>query len=369
MIVEALRSPADVIELDLAGWSELVRQARSTDLLGRFANQLQNLALMDQVPAAPRRHLESAQMLAAGQNAEVRREVKFILDELRQTKIPVVVLKGAGYVFANPAVAAGRMFSDIDILVPTSDLPSVEATLMQAGWASSHHSAYDQRYYRQWMHELPPMQHVKRGAVLDVHHAILPLTSRIKMRSHLLWEFAEAVPEMPGLYVLSNVDMLLHSMTHLFCNEEFSHGLRDLSDIDLLIRDFGTRPAFWQQLPRRAAELGLSRPLFHGLRQAQRILGSSVPQTVLIRPELSVPSMPVHRLMDWLWASVLGHVPTAKRGIATTIAESLLYLRAHWLRMPLWLLVIHVFAKIIRLAGDAVKTAERPIVAANLIRK
>jgi hypothetical protein len=34
---------------------------------------------------------------------------------------------------------------------------------MLAGWAATHHDAYDQRYYRQWMHELPPMQPYARG--------------------------------------------------------------------------------------------------------------------------------------------------------------------------------------------------------------
>ena len=44
--------------------------------------------------------------------------------------------------------------------------------------ATTHHSAYDQRYYREWMHELPPLLHVRRQTALDVHHAIAPETAR-----------------------------------------------------------------------------------------------------------------------------------------------------------------------------------------------
>ena len=64
------------------------------------------------------------------------------------------------------------------ILRDVSESGAAEAALMLDGWASGHRSAYDQRYYRTWMHELPPMQHIQRGTVLDVHHAIAPLMPR-----------------------------------------------------------------------------------------------------------------------------------------------------------------------------------------------
>ena len=37
---------------------------------------------------------------------------------------------------------------------------------MSCGWATTHHSPYDQRYYRTWMHELPPLRHAVRGSIL-----------------------------------------------------------------------------------------------------------------------------------------------------------------------------------------------------------
>ena len=62
----------------------------------------------------------------------------------------------------------------------------VEGALMLHGWSTTHHDAYDQRYYRKWMHELPPLKHNTRGTVLDVHHAILPVTARLKPDSRKL---------------------------------------------------------------------------------------------------------------------------------------------------------------------------------------
>ena len=70
-------------------------------------------------------------------------------------------------------------------------------------------------------------------------------------------------------------------MTHLFQNEDLSRGLRALSDLDLLLRHFGATTAYWDRLVERARELELTRPLYYGLRQAQRILGTPVPAATL----------------------------------------------------------------------------------------
>ena len=41
---------------------------------------------------------------------------------------------------------------------------------------------YDDAYYRDHMHELPPLIHKERDRMIDVHHTILPLTARPKAR-------------------------------------------------------------------------------------------------------------------------------------------------------------------------------------------
>ena len=52
-------------------------------------------------------------------------------------------------------------------------LIAISTALMLAGYVTTHLDPYDQRYYRRWRHELPPMQHVKRLTVLDVHHNLV----------------------------------------------------------------------------------------------------------------------------------------------------------------------------------------------------
>ena len=124
---------------------------------------------------------------------------------------------------------------------------------MLHGWASMHLDKYDQRYYRTWMHELPPMRHVKRLTVIDVHHAIVPETAAIRPDPGKLCAAACPVEKEQGICVLAPVDMVLHSAVHLFHDGEFENGLRDLIDIQRLLNHFGHTPSFWDSLVERAS--------------------------------------------------------------------------------------------------------------------
>lgn len=258
---------------------------------------------------------------------------------------PAILLKGAAYLLANLPPSRGRLFSDIDILVPKRALPAVESALMLAGYATTHHHPHDQRYYRRFMHELPPMRHVKRMTLLDVHHTIVPESSRIRLDASALFRAAVPLAGRDDLAVLDAADMLLHSAVHLFHNEEFTHGLRDLVDIDALFRHFGATAGFTEKLADRAADLGLLRPLYYALRWTWRLFDTPVPASLLLASRNAAPSMPVRGLMDLLLSRAL--MPTASDP-STLWARRALYLRGHWLKMPVPLLAWHLTMKAFR---------------------
>jgi Uncharacterised nucleotidyltransferase len=341
----ALRAPQALLGASPAQWDAFVRQARKTNLLSRIAVTLDELGLLQQVPLAPRAHLEAARALAHAQADAVRREAAYIDAALASTGVPVVLLKGAAYLFAGLPAARGRMFSDIDILVPRRALAEVEAALMLNGWASAKTTAYDQRYYRRWMHELPPLKHVSRRTLLDVHHAILPTTSRLKPDSAKLLAASRPVAGEPRLRVLAPVDMVLHGATHLFCNEDVGNSLRDLADLDRLLRDFGPEVGFWSKLAGRAGELDLQRPLYYALRYAVHILGTPVPAQVLDEAEIGRPPPLLQGLMDALFLRTLRPDNAGQADRLVSLARGSLYLRAHWLRMPPLLLARHLTIK------------------------
>jgi hypothetical protein len=198
------------------------------------------------------------------------------------------------------------------------------------------------------MHELPPLQHAKRLTVLDVHHAILPPTARLKPDSAKLWVASRPVTEAPPLRLFAPADMVLHSATHLFFNEEFSHGLRDLTDIDSLLRHFGQQPGFWDGLAERAAELELTRPLYYALRYAMQVLATPVPPQALLAARAGGPPGMLGGLMDSLFRRVLQPDHPSTADAMTPIAQRALYVRAHWLRMPPLLLAYHLTVKALR---------------------
>jgi len=348
LVVAALRAPKQVLALPPVAWDLLVRQARAAGLLARLASMLQAQGLLADVPNAPVAHLRAALQVAAAQRVEVQREIAHVRDALRELPGRLILLKGAAYVAAGLPAAEGRLFSDTDILVPKDQLPAAESALLLRGWAGTHHSAYDQHYYRHWMHELPPLVHLRRQTALDVHHAIAPETARLRPPSALLLAAAVPIAGDGGLATLAPADMVLHSMLHLDVNDELAHALRDLSDLDLLLRHFGADAAFWPQLVARSHQLGLARVLHDWLRRAVRILQTPVPPAALAGVVDAAPGALRGRLMDALWLQALRPRHRSLLGTGSRLALTGLYLRAHWMRMPAGLLVRHLTVKALR---------------------
>ena len=335
--------------LTLTEWDVVVRQARRADVLARIAALAQAHGAWDAVAPAPRPHLASALALAARQQRELRFEVAQIARALQPTGLPVVLLKGGAYALAGLQASLGRMVSDVDILVPRERLADVETALMMAGWAHANRDAYDQHYYRTWMHELPPLRHLRRGTVLDVHHALVPLTARARPSTQRLLQAAQALPGHPGVCVLAPSDMVLHSAAHLFHESDFAHGFRGVVDLDALLREFATVPGFWSGLLARSAELDLQWPLHHALRYAHTIMDTPVPPGAVAALAGSVGQQAwMHRLRDALYLRMLrpDHASTADAW--TPLARSTLYLHGHRLRMPPHLLLPHLLRKTLR---------------------
>lgn len=344
VLVRVLRDPAQLRGLSLADWDLLLRQARASRLLARLALLAQRHAA-DAIPEQAAPHFEGALLVAQRHREAVEWEIVQLKQALDGVGLPLILLKGAAYLAAGLSAAEGRSFSDIDILVPKDRIHQAEAALMLHGWAASHHSAYDDRYYREWMHELPPMQHGRRMTVVDVHHAILPLTASSKPDSAKLIGAARALPGRPGVMALSPLDMVVHSACHLFHEEELEKGLRDLCDLDALLRDFAALPGFWPELLARASELDLERAVFYALRFSHRLLATPVPADMLERAARFGPGPLLTTLMDGLYGrALLPPHPSCEDG-RSGLARRMLFVRAHWLRMPPTLLVRHLAHK------------------------
>ena len=346
-LLPLLRGEVDALDgLRPSYWDVTVRQARAAGLLARLCVRLDADDRLQQVPERPRQHLLAARILAQRHAEQTRWEVGRINEALAAVGIPAVLLKGAAYLMAGLPAAQGRVFSDIDILVPHGALGDSERALRLRGWVGLDADPYDQRYYRQWMHELPPLRHALRQTVIDVHHTILPPTARLKPDAGRLLADALPLDGCDDLYVPCPADLVLHSATHLFHEGEFGHGLRDLVDLDDLTRHFWALDGrFWTTLLERAREMDLRGPLHYGLRYAQRFLDTPVPAEVSATLRAAGPGLFARPLMDALFDRALAPQHRSCDDFATPGARWLLYVRSHYLRMPLRLLLPHLARK------------------------
>lgn len=354
LLLDALRYPETLSGLAPARWDLLVRLARRARLLGRLEAEISSSGILAAVPERVASHLVAARNLVRHRQTLLTWELDRVVWALGDLDVPLIVLKGAAYVLAGLPSARGRVFADLDLLVPESRITQVEKTLLARGWYRVRLDPYDERYYRVWMHEIPPLRHRERETEIDIHHTLLPRTSRLRPAPDRLIEAARFLPD-ARIRVLSPADMVLHSLVHLFLEGDPVEGLRlrDLLDVHDLLEYFGREePGFWEGLVPRARELGLLSPLYYGLRFSGRLLGTEIPDPVLRDAEPGRPSVPVRAFMDRLVPLALfpDHPDRPRRRAA--LARRLIYVRAHWLRMPPLLLARHLsFKAWMRLRG------------------
>lgn len=342
-LTHVLRDPSHIDRLSPEQLSRLLDAATAARLLGWAVTQCRTRVPPD-APSWLRDRLQSSEALAADYERALRWEIDRLARAFVGTNQRWILLKGAGYVAAGLSPGKGRRVADVDLLVPRADLARVEARLREHGWEFGELDPYDERYYREWMHELPPMMHRERKSIVDVHHAILPGTSRLHPKSSRLFE--RAVPVGP-VHVLCPSHMVLHAAAHLFHDGEIAGAIRDLVDIDQLLRGFARDEAFWPDVLREAIALDLTRPAYYAVTYARRWFGTPVPDTVLRELRAWAPPAPV----DWAMDAFVRRSIASTAGRASSFAVFALYVRSHWLRMPALRLAAHLGRKAFRKGG------------------
>jgi hypothetical protein len=345
LLVGLLVDPDASRGLALEDWDRVVRVGRASRLLAALRRRLEDAGALAAVPAPVRGHLDSEAAAARYRKQMVLRELHELAGALDSAAAPLVLVKGAAYVVQRLRVADARVVSDVDLLVPQPRLDAIETRLVEAGWQPVDVDPYDDRYYREWSHEVPPMRYPGHALELDLHHAILPPISRVRADPTLL--FAGSRPVAGTTFrVLAPEDQIAHACVHTFVDSDLADRLRDVVDLDGLLREFAEQPGFWDRLCARAAELGLGRGVWYGLRYAERLVGTPVPESVRARMAAHAPGASVRALMDWLVASAAPPLPLERSAPpAVRIARWLATMRYFWLRMPLPILLRHAAVK------------------------
>lgn len=336
----------DLTRLDEEQWSLLFAESRSVGLQARITTALSENGHLSLLPPSLQLQVAANFERVDGFHRDVTREIRAIEIALKSLDVPRFLLKGAAYVHWQLPPMKGRFFSDIDLLVPREALPNVESILMLNGWIASDLSDYDQRYYRDWSHEVPPLTHLRRGSTIDLHHSLVMPTCRLLVDSVSM--IANGKIGEGGWWRLSDEDLLLHSVAHLLLNSEFTHGLRDLSDIDLLYRHFLDEDVdFASRLEFRAKEVGLY-PL---LRSA-----ASLANSFFRTPFPASCCKNSSTVSEHLLATSCSVRHPETKPSAQAFSDLVLSIREVYYRFPWDLLVKHLFHKATSSFASAKKT-------------
>ena len=343
--LRALREPQLTLDWDLAKWQHAVRLSRRLRLLGRLAEGIDSAGLLASMPEPASRRLTAELRFSRWRINALNWVLERLVAVLCDAPYPLVLLKGAAYIGQDLQIAAGRLPSDADILVPREHVCDAQGRLIRAGWSEIDLDEHDRRYYHEWSHEVPPMRHPLHTLELDLHHNILPPVAHTNVDADLM--LARLRPsKWPRWQVLHPLDQVLHTASHLFHDSDARDRLRDLVDLDGLLRHFGDEPSFWAELPGRAEELGLTEPLALACHFSARWLQTPMPQEALDRIESLGPTRWHRAWLQPLLASVLTPTdPDRAPGIGQNVAAQLLLARYHFRRMPLRMLVGHLWHK------------------------
>ena len=238
LLNRAIREPRSILSMPAQEVDLLLRLLREVRLHARLAVDLKEIGEFASLPQVVQDQLGAALVVAESRSRVALWELNRIEWATRDhPALRIALMKGCAYLVKAPSVARGRIFADVDLMVAENDIPRLENLLNRRGWPTKQLSPYDDHYYRRWTHEIPPLMHNERNVEIDIHHNILPRTARLKPNGASIFENAKPVAS--SAYLLpTDVDLALHAMVHLMFSDEMANKLRDLLDIDGLLRCF-----------------------------------------------------------------------------------------------------------------------------------
>lgn len=341
LIIQLLQRPEIGTEITEKDWESIIFILRHLGMLATLYYLAQKTGTFNQYPTYAKKNLKSGMVYADRQAQQVKYEAYEIKFTLGKEVIEPIFLKGAGYTLRKSLNSYGRVYSDLDILVPKNELEDAAKILNKHGWLNKALTDHDEKYYREWAHEIPPMSHYTRNTTIDVHHNIIPPVTGRAPKIDILLKQVERTSD--NYLVLTAPAAFLHSAIHLFTNEEFHNGFRDIVDLYLLAQEYQSK-LFWQQLDQLAQETRFSLELFYSLAMLAHFFDIKPPSDLLSRLHNEHKSWRSKLVIKCLKSALKPHhqqILSRKDHLLIF----LLYLRGHWIKMPLPILISHLSVK------------------------
>jgi hypothetical protein len=314
-------------------WTQLLTELRKHGLLAKAYFKLYQCEGYPQIPLAVRRQLGSGARYAAKQQQSLFAELMQLEMLVQQAEHPCLLLKGAAYRALALPVSFGRLFSDIDVLVPAAFFTKFKNRLFFKGFYEPELPEYDRQYYLRWSHQHPPLQHFDRDTVIDLHHQIFPAASATKINIERFFLQAEEVAG-SAFKVPCLEHMFIHASVHLFWQEETHRSLKDIIDLNELFLDVVAADKL-ESLAAEAQQTGTVKAVNNVI----YVLGKLFKHDVAAYFVLKSSSRP-QRFISWLFFRTL-----TDAGPLAAICKMLWFVRGHSLKMRWYILLYHSVAK------------------------
>jgi hypothetical protein len=255
-------------------WAEWLSCAVEQGIAPFLYFRLKQAGFKMSIPAHILNELQGAYHQNAARNLLVLHETKNAVKKLNTQNIPVIILKGAflaDAVYDNPAL---RMMSDLDILIPLSNIQDALEVF------------YDMGYYRLY----PPWEETAYNVTLALGEGSIPLEVHWELSSiandqtlpiSAIWENTIKKTHMGAeILAMEPINLLIYLCHHAAIMHLYALGIRTLCDVDVVIRKYASE-LDWMIIASRAREWGLQRAVALTLRLCWQYLETPMPEIAL----------------------------------------------------------------------------------------
>ncbi len=287
----------DLSEISDVDWNVFLKKARDEGISPLVFSRLPGLAEHYDIPEYVAEELKKDYYLNATKNALIFEELKKVLGLFNQSKLQIIVMKGAALaetIYGNPAL---RPMSDVDLLVKNEDLRQTDELLKKLGYSPADRSVDDVDFTSTYLTTLDYRNPLKNSPSFHIHwhfvNSTIPNESyinHIKMAD--IWQDAVKTNIADiETWVMAPHHLLIHLSEHAL---RVTHSLSKLSyfcDIDRAINYYG-KGLDWNLLIQDTLKFNLNKMVYTTLYFSRYFIKAKVPEDVLVklRPErFSIP--------------------------------------------------------------------------------
>jgi hypothetical protein len=244
------------------------------------------------IPEYVAEELKKDYYLSATKNALIFEELKKVLGLFNQSKLQIIVMKGAALAEAVYGNLALRPMADVDLLVKNEDLHQVDGLLKKLGYSPADRSVDDVDFTSTCLTTLDYRNPAKNAPSFHIHwhfvNSTIPNESYINhIKMDDIWQDAVKT-SIAGTdaWIMAPHHLIIHLSEHAL---RVTHSLSKLSffcDIDRAINYYG-KALDWDLLIQDTLKFNLNKMVYTTLYFSAYFIKAKVPGDVLLklRPE------------------------------------------------------------------------------------